>query len=442
MSIFTTLGHKHLSRIEETKKLSMGKEILFFDPKEVFVPIVDSVTSKPLTLSVQVGVEVKEGQLIGTNEKGSPIFASVSGKIVREEVLLHAKLGRNVKHFVIENDFKHEKEKPLQVLDDSASPQDIVQRMKEAGLTGQGGAGFPTYIKYMNAINNIDTILINGVECEPYLTTDHEAMLEHKDELIKGVQYMLKASGANDAYIVYKNGNADLDELYSDLESINPNIHVAHVKRVYPSGWERTLVKSVLKRTYDKLPSEVHVIVNNVTTAIMLARAMNGELETRKVITVSGKGVDNPANVNVPIYTKAGDIIEFVGGYNVEDASLSFGGPMCSRGVMNDQAVILPYDNGLVVMPRLKLDTLPCLRCGACVDHCPSALQPVSIKDAYQAKNMDKMMALTPWHCVGCGLCSYVCPSKIDVTDFVKKAKLMTSVQLKKLEAQKKEGKQ
>lgn len=442
MSIFTTLGHKHLYRIQDTKKLSMGKEVLKFEPNEVFVPVVDPGSSKPIQLNVSIGDLVKEGQVIGTCEKGTPVFAPVSGKIVREETMFHAGLGRNVRHFAIENDKKHQKVEPLEVLDLKASAEQIVERMKESGLSGQGGAGFPTYIKYLGALEkNIDTILINGVECEPFLTTDHEAMLLHKDELIHGIEFMMKAAGAKDAYIVYKKGYPDLDECYKDIESINPSIHVAHVKNVYPAGWERFIVKAVLKRTYDKLPAEAHTIVNNVTTAIMLARAMNGEVETHKVITVSGSGVSNPSNVDVPIYTRAVDIVEFLGGYVGESVSVSFGGPMCSRGVMDDKAVILPYYNGLTILPRMTLNTLPCLRCGACTDHCPVGLQPVEIKDAYQAKDSDRMMALTPWHCIGCGLCSYICPSKIDVNDFVKKAKLMTSIKLKQLEAQKKEGK-
>ena len=441
MSIFTTLGHKHLYRIEKTKTLSMEKEILYFDPQEVFVPIVDPVTSKPLKLSVAIGDEVKEGQIIGYSEKQVPLYTTVSGTIVREEVMFHTRIGRNVKHFVIANDMKHTKVEPLNFLDESASPSEIVGRMKDVGLSGQGGAGFPTYIKYMNALGNIDTILLNGVECEPFLTTDHEAMLKHKDELIRGIQFMLKASGAKDAYIVYKKGNPDLDEHYSDIESIDSRIHVAHVKNVYPAGWERLIVKSVLKRTYDKLPSEAHVIVNNVSTAIMLSRAMKGELETRKVITVSGNGVASQVNVDIPVYTRAIDIIEYVGGYTVEEASVSFGGPMCSRGVAYDSAVILPADNGLTILKRIKVNTLPCLRCGECVEHCPVGLQPVEIKDAQQARNVERIMALEPWHCISCGLCSYVCPSKIDVSDFVSKAKKRAMIQIKMQEKQKKEAK-
>lgn len=443
MSIFTTFGQKHLYRIAETKKLTMGKEILSFEPKEVFVPVVDPVTSKPVDLKVAVGDEVKEGQLIGTRpENGLPVFASVSGKIVREETLFHANLGRNVKHFVIENDLKHVKVEPLKELGDDATSEEIVARMKEVGLSGHGGAGFPTFIKYQGATTkNIDTILINAVECEPFLTTDHEAMLKNKEEILKGISFMIKAAGAEKAYIVYKKGNPDLDEAYADLSSY-PNIEVRKVKNVYPAGWERYIVKATLKRTYNRLPAEANVIVNNVTTCLMLAKAMKGEVETRKVITVSGNGVQNPNNVELPIYTRAIDVIEFLGGYVGESVSVSFGGPMCSRGVMDDKAVLLPFNNALTILPRIKLDTLPCLRCGACTEHCPSGLQPVEIKQAYQAKNMDRMLALTPWHCIACGLCSYVCPSKIDVNDFVKKAKLMTSVQLKKMEAQKsKEGK-
>ncbi len=433
MSIFTTIGHKHLKGIHETKDLTAHKEVITFEPDAVYIPLVDPVTAKPLKLNVAINDEVKVGTVIGIREdSGIPVFATVSGKITREETFLHANLGRNVKHFVIENNKKNEKEPPLKIYGDDVTKEQIVERMKEAGLLGFGGAGFPTYRKYAN-VRGIDTIIINAVECEPFLTDDYQSLLKNKEGILEGIELLMKASGAQKAFLAFKKDHLDLVEHYKDTTELHPNIQVFPVKNVYPSGWERHLIKEVTGRTYNRLPSEAHVIVNNVESTLRVYKAIKlGEVVTRKIITVSGTAIKNQNNVELPIYTKASDIINLLGGYTQDDVSLSFGGPMCSRGVMNDSAVIISYTSGLVVLPRLKVNTINCLRCGTCTDHCPSGLQPVEIKIAQQSKNMDRMMALTPWHCVGCGLCSYVCPSKIDVIEYVKKAKLLTMAQLKK----------
>ncbi len=438
MSIFTSIRHKHLQDIHKTKELTYGKEVLVFNPKEIFIPLVDPVNAKPIKLEKSIGDDVKEGTIIGYREDNMiPVFATISGKIVREELVYHVNIGRNVKHFVIQNDEKYEHEDFLPILDENASKDEMLKRMVDAAILGHGGAGFPMFIKYRKT-DGIDTILVNAVECEPYLSDDHHSLLVNKKYVVKGMELLLKLSGAKEAILCYKVGNEDVDKVYKDLSDLNPNLKVYKVKNVYPSGWERHLVKEVLKREYNRLPSEAHAIVNNLESVVRFAKAMmEGRVITRKTVTISGEGINNPSNVELPIYTKASDVIAFLGGYKFDEVSLSYGGPMCSRGVNSDQGVFLSYTSGLTILPRLKVNTLPCLRCGACTSHCPSYLQPVEIKIAYQAKNNDRMMALKPWLCIGCGLCSYICPSKIDVNDFVKKAKLITSMKLKQMEANK-----
>lgn len=438
MSIFTSFGHKHLHDIEKTKRLTYGKEVLVFNPKEVFIPLVDPSNAKPLQLKVGIGDYVKEGTVIGYREDNMiPVFATISGTIVREENVFHANISRNVKHFVVENDNKYIKEDPLPFLNNKSSKEEILQRMKDAAILGHGGAGFPMFIKYKNT-EGIDTILVNAVECEPYLSDDHHSLLNNKHYVIEGMKLLLDYSGAKKAILAYKIGNNDVDELYKDISEIDARLSTYRVKNVYPSGWERHLVNEVLKRKYDRLPSEAHVIVNNLESVVRFAKAcFEGKVITRKIITISGEGVKNPSNVEIPIYTRGCDVVEFLGGYSYDDVSVSYGGPMCSRGVMDDKAVFLSFTSGLTILPRIKLNTVPCLRCGACTDHCPSFLQPVEIKSAYQAKNNERMMTLKPWLCIGCGLCSYICPSKIDVSDFVKKAKMITAIQMKKQEVMK-----
>lgn len=443
MSIFTTKRQKYIREMKTSKDLTAGKRVVSFNPEEVYIPLVDPVTAKPLTLNVKVGDEVKVGTVIGTRVESSiPVFSTVSGIVESEALLLHAALGRNVKHFVIKNDQKYDKEPNLPALGEDATKEELVERLKEAGILGYGGAGFPTYLKYQ--AENIDTIIVNGVECETHLTDDYNILLTHKDEIVAGLKCLMKAAGATRAFIAFKKSYKNAVKLYKDVAKENENIKVVTVSDSYPSGWERQLIKAVTKRTYTSLPLEAGVIVNNVETVLYSGRAiLNGEVATRKIMTVSGEGIKNPAKVELPIYTRAIDVINYFGGYTAESVSVSFGGAMTSRGVMDDKAVILPFTRGLTILPRIKLNTVTCLNCGTCTLHCPTDLQPVEIMKAQIAKNTDRIMDFEPWHCIGCSLCSYVCPSKIDVSDYVKKAKLVANIQLKKLEMQKKakEGK-
>ena len=184
------------------------------------------------------------------------------------------------------------------------------------------------------------------------------------------------------------------------------------------------------KRTYEKLPSEAHVIVNNAQTAIELGKSSKtGFITSKKMLTVSGEGLKENANVIVPIGCKVSQIIDYLGGYVIDDGVVLMGGPMCSRGLMNDECAVLPCNDAITVLRRLVRRTQTCLRCGACSDHCPANLQPVEIKIAFEHKDIDRMMALKPTSCIGCGLCSYVCPSHIEVNDFVKKAKNMVNME-------------
>lgn len=438
MSIFTTKGQKYIREMKKTKALTMGKRVVSFEPKEIYVPIVDPISSKPIALNVKIGDEVKVGTVIGTRVESSiPVFSSVSGTIENEVLLFHASLGRNVKHLKIINDQKYEKEPNLEALGEDASKEQLIERLKDAGLLGFGGAGYPTYLKYQN--KNINTIIVNGVECETHLTDDYNILMTHKDEIIAGLKCLMKASGAEKAYIAFKKSYKDVADFYKDVTINNPEIQLATVKDAYPSGWERQLVKAVTGVTYNEYPVEKGIVVNNVETVLYAGRAiLKGEVVTRKIMTVSGEGIKNPSKVELPIYTRAIDVIENFGGYMYPSVSVSFGGAMTSRGVMDDKAVILPFTRGLTILPRIKLNTQPCLHCGECTLHCPAQIQPVEIMHAQIARNTDRIMDFEPWHCIGCGLCSYVCPSKIDVSDYVKKAKLVANIQLKKIEMQKK----
>ena len=360
---------------------------------------------------------------------GIPVYSPVSGKIISKEMRYHSVVGRPVQHLVIENDFKDVMlENALKKVSLEASRQEIIDAIKEAGIVGLGGAGFPTYVKY-NKAEGIHTVLINGIECEPYLTTDYRTMKDKCELMLKGIQYLLKAANAQLAVFAIKKGKIELSEKISQVLPNYPNVKLVEVPDVYPMGWERTLIHQVFKKDYNALPSEIGIIVNNAQTAIAVADAlMNGHPITHRVVTVSGDAIAKPANVVVPVGTVAGAIIKELGGYTKEEVNVMAGGPMTSKALMNDSFTILHATGGISVIERKVIKTEPCLRCGSCIAHCPASIQPVNIMDAVKAKNNDRLEALETNRCIECGLCSYVCPAKIEVTDFVKKGKLQLRI--------------
>jgi electron transport complex protein RnfC len=430
MGVISSRGRKH---IDGQKHLTASNEIINITNKDVigkiYIPIVGP-NGADMEVLVNDGDQVKVGTKLAIRKDfGIPEYSPVSGKVIGKENRYHCSIGRPVQHLVIENDFKDEKTKnPSMIVPLEASRQEIVDAIKEAGIVGLGGAGFPTYVKY-NGVEGIETILINGIECEPYLTTDYRIMKDKCELMLLGIQYLIKAANAQTAVIAIKKGKKELKEKIEEVLAKYPNVSLREVSDVYPMGWERTLIHEVFKKDYDRLPAEIGVIVNNAQTAISVADALiNGNPITHRCITVSGDAIARPANVIVPVGTVAGLIIKELGGYTKEDVNVLAGGPMTSKGLMNDTFAITYCTGGITVMERRYYKTEPCLRCGSCIKHCPASIQPVNIMNAVKAKDNKRLEELETNRCIECGLCSFVCPSKIEVTDFVKKGKLQLKI--------------
>lgn len=429
MGLFSSKGHQHLDGHKEMTKHKDVISILSGEhaPKEVYFPSM-SPNGKPIEFCVQPGDEVKVGTLIGKRTDFEvPIYSSVSGIVKENQNLLSPQVGRPIPHLVIENDMQYqgvEIDKNSLISIDS-SKEEIFEAIKKAGLVGMGGAGFPTYIKYNNP-QNIDVILINGVECEPYLTTDFFAMQSEVDNLLLGAQLLIKAAGAQKAIIAFKVHKEEVRNLISQRLDEHPYVEYVEVPDQYPMGWERTLIKQVLKKEYNRLPSEAGVIVNNAQTVIEIAKTLTtGKVPSTRLVTVSGDGIKNPANVLCPIGTLACNLIAACGGYEDGDINLIPGGPMCSKALKDDKFAMLLPNGSLTILKFKELNQVACLRCGACTMHCPANLQPVELKIAFERKDVDRLGKLEINSCVECGMCSYVCPSKIDVTEAIKKGKLI-----------------
>lgn len=420
------LSGKGKVKLDGKKGLTKDKPILSIEaPDTVYIPLVLGVATD-FDVHVKEGDHVCIGTKLATRKSMTvPIYSSVSGVVKGIEKRMHASK-RLQNHIVIENDHQNTRVKALDIEDpDNMSQEEVFNAIKELGIVGLGGSGFPTYIKYSNC-KNIDTILINGVECEPYLTSDHLAMKRDVKALYDGVHFLIKAANAKNAIIAIKEHKPDLMELLVEEAKNYDNIKPIEVPDRYPMGWERVLVRTVFKKEYDKLPAEIGVIVNNSSTAIALSKGIRkGEPITHRVVTFSGNGLKNPQNVEVAVGTPVNYIVEKLGGYVDDDCEgfLLGGGPMMGKSVMNDTFVIYSHNNAITVLKKEKIDPLPCLKCGECTLHCPAHLQPVRMMQAEKAGNKDLLEKLEVERCIECGMCTYICPSKIEVTDMISKGK-------------------
>ncbi len=422
MSFLSGLGKV---KLDGQKGLTKDKPILAVDaPDVVYIPLVIGAAIQ-FDVHVQAGDKVSVGTKLATRkDMYVPIYSSVSGTVKGIEKRMHVS-GRPQNHIAIENDHQYEAVKALDIENaDALTKEEIVNAMKELGLIGLGGAGFPTFIKY-GRTDGIHTIIINGVECEPFLTSDHLAMKRDPFALMDGTAFMMKAADCSKAIIAIKEHKPDLLEVLKQEATKFPGIEVVEVPDAYPMGWERTLVQQLMKKDYDRLPAEVGVIVNNASTAMALSNGIRkGEAITKRVVTMSGNGLKNPQNVEVYVGTPVSVVVDAMGGYaDAAEGHILAGGPMMGKGVMNDQVVMTTISNGMTVLIKEDIPSLPCLKCGMCTLACPSHLQPVKIIQGEKRADLETLEKLDVMRCVECGTCTYVCPSKIEVTDFVSKAK-------------------
>lgn len=415
-------GHKSLSEHVQVKTVDT--------PKLVYIPLFTG--GRDAIPCVNVGDHVYVGTKLGQKEVPFivPVFSSVSGTVKAIEKHPHVGL-KPVDHVVIENDGKYEEQAPLAPLSMDASDEQLLSRMKEAGIIGCGGAGFPAYVKYQ--AKGITDLIINAVECEPFLTADYNMLDSHMDDLVTGVSLMYRLSHAKVAHVCIKESHPEMiEKLTKAFANVN-GVEVHPVPDVYPMGWERVLIREVKHVEYNKLPAEVGCIVSNATTAIAFANAVtHGMPITQKMITVSGDAIDTPCNVIARVGTPFKDVIDCAGHIIGDEVMMCAGGPMMGRTQVSDQVCVVPETNGITLLkPRHDVE-VACLRCGRCTDHCPSGLQPVRINTARKANDIDTLLKLEPMRCIECGLCTYVCPSKIAVTEGIRAAKRIVMLRGKK----------
>ncbi len=415
--------------IPHRKEATENKAILVMGaPPVVTIPMQQHIGA-PCEPIVAVGDHVKIGQKIGESKKYvcAPIHASVSGRVtaVEPRSLLN---GQKVMSVVIENDGQEEQltNSPSDVK--KMSPKAIREAVKEAGIVGMGGAGFPTHIK-LDPPKPVDTILINGAECEPYLTCDHRLMVEKPAELVGGLRAIMKAAGASRGIIGIEGNKPDAVAILKETIKDDPDLSIVVLQVRYPQGAEKQLIKAVLNREVPSgaLPCEVGCVVNNVHTAIAVYQALTeGVPSYERVVTISGGAVLDPRNVLVRIGTPVQALLDYCGGLMGEPAVIVSGGPMTGPPVVNLEGPVVKNLSGILALTPEEVDfdeNRPCIRCARCVNACPMGLAP-NMLGLYSDKGLyDEAAKIGLRDCIECGLCSYVCPSRRALVTWIKSGK-------------------
>ncbi len=443
--IFKKLHGVHVKHCKNTARLAPQK---IPTPKTVYIPMAMHIGA-PAKIIVKAGDTVKVGTLIGEYGVGlsSPVYSSVSGTVKKiDEIVMIA--GNHVPTVIIESDGE-------QTLDDSITPysvntkEEFLDALRKSGIVGLGGAGFPTPIK-LNADNSkVDTLIINGAECEPYITSDTRTMLDRADEVTEGIRLVTKFLEIDRIIIgIEKNKPECIASMRNATKDI-AGAKVMPLPSIYPQGGEKVLAYHTTGRVVPqgKLPLDVGLIVMNCTTAATIAQFIKtGVPLVEKCVTIDGSAVSEPKNLIVPIGTPASSLIEYCGGFKEEPKKVLYGGPMMGSSLADMTSPVLKQTNAIIFMGKKEATpptVTPCIKCGACLNSCPFSLDPVAISKAYKANEPEMLEKLNVDVCMECGCCSYVCPAKRNIVQRNKMAKTMLrdyKIKKKKAEEEKKNG--
>ncbi len=415
-------GYKNITENKEIEKMSV--------PQTVIIPMHQNLGAhcEPL---VKVGDRVKVGQKIGDSDEffSSPIHSSVSGIVEEIEVLKYYS-GEDSKSVIIRVEGEDQEFVPTFKRDyKTMTKEEIVKAVHEAGIVGMGGAAFPTHIN-IDTRGPVEYLLLNGAECEPFLTCDHRIMVEKSDELIMGAEILLKATGAKKCLIGVEENKPDAIEILTEKTKDNDLIEVVPLVAKYPQGFKSLLIKATTGKDTSRgaRSSESGCIVRNVGTTVAVYEAVvYGKPLIERVVTVSGDGIPKPGNYMIKVGTPAWHIMWHCGAIDFEDSSLVIGGPMTGRAQETLQAPVIKNSTGVLLLPKeLVRESNPfenCVRCGKCVARCPMRLYPNQLSIYAE---MEDYAGLETWNvmdCIECGLCVFSCPSNRPILEFIRYTK-------------------
>ena len=401
-------------------------------PKTVSILLGQHI-GKPASPVVSRGDEVKVGTLIAQADGfvSANIHSSVSGKVKKIETILDAS-GYQKPCITIQCDGEDTWEETIDrspeiIRDIKLSSEEIIQRIAECGIVGMGGATFPTNVKLMPPKDATpECVIINGAECEPYLTADHRTMLERGEEVLIGLQILMKSVGVTKGYVAIENNKRDAIEKLTQLASNMPGIEIVPMKVKYPQGGEKQLIDTVLKRRVasGKLPVTEGAIVQNVGTALAVYEAVQKHKPlVERVVTVTGKAVKNPCNLLVRIGTPLSELIKTAGGMPRSTAKLVSGGPMMGKAVYSDEIPVAKGTSGVLMLLEEDTKRRPmrnCIRCAKCVGACPMGLNPAFLMRDTVYKDWEALESNHVYDCIECGSCSFICPANRPLLDHIR----------------------
>ncbi len=414
-------------------------------PKTVIIPVAQHIGA-PSTAAVNKGDSVKVGQVIAKSSGfvSTNIHSSVSGKVKKVDLSADSSGYPKQGIFIdVEGDDWLDEIDRTGTLDKSIQldGKTIIQKIHEAGIVGLGGATFPTHVKLIPPVGmKANVLLINGVECEPFLTSDHRLMLEKAEEILVGTQLLMKAMNVEKATIGIENNKPDAIRLLSEKAKGYAGVNVVALKVKYPQGGEKQLIKAVTGKEVPSgaLPIAVGAVVSNVGTAFAVYEAVQKNKPLfERIVTVTGKGVAKPANFKVRIGTSTSELIEAAGGLPENTGKIISGGPMMGRALMSLDVPVTKGTSGILVIQNeetKRREQMDCIRCSRCVSVCPMGLEPFLLMTLCQKQIFDRAENEHVMDCIECGSCSYTCPSNRPLLDYIRfgKAKVGQIIRTRK----------
>lgn len=438
MAKFTFVGGIHPY---DGKDLSKDKPMKAVLPKGDLIYPLSQHIGAPAVPIVEKGEHVVAGQKIAeaAGFVSAPIYATVSGTVKGIEPC-RVVTGDNVKSIIIENDHQYEEREypPVRPMEEMTR-EEIVNQIKEAGIVGMGGAGFPTHVKMSpKEPEKIDYVIANCAECEPYLTSDYRRMIEEPEKLIEGLKVVLHLFPNAKGILAVEDNKPDCVELLKKLTKDEPKISVASLKTKYPQGSERHLIYAATGRAINSsmLPADAGCIVDNVDTLVAIRRAvLEGKPLMNRIVTVTGDAVANPQNFIVRIGTNYSELIEEAGGFKQDPVKIVSGGPMMGFGIFDLNVPTTKTSSALLCLTKddvSETEPTACINCGRCVEVCPGRVLPKQLADMALHHDLEAFEKCNGLECCECGCCSYICPAKRPLTQAIKSARKMVLAEKKK----------
>lgn len=407
-------------------------------PQQAVFPLSQHIGA-PAKPVVSRGDKVKVGTLIA--EAGgfvsAPIYSSVSGTVLKVDTAIDATGYRKPAIYIkVEGDEWEEsidRSDKLETIDNhpELTPEEIVDRIKTAGVTGMGGAGFPTFIKLCPPPTaKAECVILNGVECEPYITSDYRLMMEHADEILVGLDLLMKAAKVERGYISIEDNKPEAIRLFEQKTAANRHVEIVPLAKKYPQGGEKQLVDAVIGRQVPAppaIPVNVGAIVQNVGTAFAVYQAvMKHKPLFERYTTVTGKKLQRPGNFLVRMGTPMKDLIDLCGGMPEGDNKVLAGGPMMGKSVVSTDVTVCKGTNSITILTGAEAhrkEAQPCIRCGKCVSACPMGLEPYLLATLSSFKQWERLEAEQVTSCISCGSCQFTCPSHRPILDNILQGK-------------------